>query len=100
MEANYYKEVTGTLSGTSVTFNGNVLSNTLTSGILQSYSFEILLPTIPRILNTTAALAPGAFSVSLDTINDPARHVQYGFQVVGPDVWITDVGSIRKRSNR
>ena len=30
------------------------------------------------------------FSVSLDTINDPARHIQYGFETVGPCVWATD----------
>ena len=38
------------------------------------------------------SLTPGNFSVSLNTINDPARHVQYGFETIGPDVWITDVG--------
>ena len=35
----------------------------------------------------------GIFSVSLNTINDPTRHVQYGFEVIGPDVWSTDVGN-------
>ena len=34
--------------------------------------------------------ASGSFSISLNTINDPARHVQYGFQMTGPCVWITD----------
>jgi hypothetical protein len=34
----------------------------------------------------------GVFSISLNTINDPARHIQYGFETIGPDVWITDVG--------
>lgn len=28
--------------------------------------------------------------LSLHTINDPARHVQYGFQLKGPNVWATD----------
>ena len=37
-------------------------------------------------------LVNGAFNVSLATIADPARHVQYGFETIGPDVWITDVG--------
>jgi len=31
------------------------------------------------------------FNLSLPTINDPARHVQYGFEVIGSDVWATDV---------
>jgi hypothetical protein len=30
------------------------------------------------------------FSISLDTINDPARHIQYGFETVGPCVWASD----------
>jgi len=29
--------------------------------------------------------------VSLPTVNDPGRHVQYGFQMTGVCVWITDV---------
>ena len=40
----------------------------------------------------TVPLMPGNFNISLATINDPARHVQYGFETIGPDVWITDVG--------
>jgi hypothetical protein len=43
-------------------------------------------------------LVNGLFSINLATINDPARHVHYGFETVGPDVWVTDVapyGSIQ-----
>jgi hypothetical protein len=29
----------------------------------------------------------GLFSVNYTAINDPARHVQFGFQVIGPNVW-------------
>ena len=46
----------------------------------------------------SAPLAPGVFSINLATVNDPARHVQYGFETVGPNVWVTDVaqyGSIQ-----
>jgi len=28
----------------------------------------------------------------LAAINDPGRHVQYGFETIGPDVWATDAG--------
>ena len=28
----------------------------------------------------------------MPTIPVPGRHVQYGFQMVGPNVWVTDVG--------
>ena len=46
----------------------------------------------------TAPLVNGLFSISLLTVNDPARHVQYGFETIGPDVWVTDLapyGSIQ-----
>jgi PEP-CTERM motif len=37
-------------------------------------------------------LTPGsAFSITLPTT--PGTHVQYGFETIGPDVWITDVAS-------
>jgi len=35
--------------------------------------------------------ATGEFSISLDTINDAGRHVQWGFQMIGVNVWVTDV---------
>jgi len=40
----------------------------------------------------------GVFSISLATVNDAARHIQFGFETIGPDVWSTDVapyGSIQ-----
>jgi hypothetical protein len=40
----------------------------------------------------TTPLTPGHFDISLATVSDPARHVQYGFETIGPDVWITDAG--------
>ncbi|MEZ6318830.1 MAG: hypothetical protein R3B49_08775 [Phycisphaerales bacterium] len=36
--------------------------------------------------------APGDYSISLATIADPARHVQWGFITRGVNVWATDVG--------
>ena len=39
-----------------------------------------------------APLALGNFSVSLPLIPQPGRHVQYGFQMKGVNVWVTDVG--------
>ena len=38
-------------------------------------------------------MTAGPFSLSLATIHDPARHVQYGFETIGPDVWITDAAA-------
>jgi hypothetical protein len=93
MEANLYAQVDdGSLANQNVVFEGYVISNTLTSahvakafvkdfaGDFSSYqSAEVVLP------------ASGPFSVALNTINDASRHVQWGFQVKGVDVWITDL---------
>ncbi|MFM7243996.1 MAG: DUF1559 domain-containing protein [Planctomycetaceae bacterium] len=35
----------------------------------------------------------GTFAVRLDAIDDPTRHVQWGLQTTGPDVWITELPS-------
>jgi hypothetical protein len=40
---------------------------------------------------TVALPLSGPFAVTLATINDPARHVQWGFQVYGVCVWVTDL---------
>jgi hypothetical protein len=83
MEANMYVETTGVHVGTNLVFTGEVLSNTFTgshSGIVFIKDFA---PDYSSVVETTAPLSPGVFSISLNTINDPARHVQYGFQVKG-----------------
>jgi hypothetical protein len=41
----------------------------------------------------TAPLVNGVFSINLLTVNDPARHIQYGFETIGPNVWATDVAA-------
>jgi hypothetical protein len=97
MEANLFIEAgDGSLSGQTVTFEGNILSNTYTNAHeafifirdfapgFSSLDGEIIVP-----------LVPGPFSISLDTLPDPApgvfRNVQYGFQTRGVNVWVTDV---------
>jgi hypothetical protein len=52
------------------------------SGLLLTSSFNI---------STVALPVSGTFSVSLATVNDPARHVQWGFQMTGPCVWISNL---------
>jgi len=99
MDANMYVETTGVYSGQTLTFTGNVLSNTLVGSVNQigngwtSVAFiKDFAPDYSSSVSTTLALTPGVFSISLPTINNPARHVQYGFETIGPDVWATDVG--------
>lgn len=98
MEANLYVEI-GSLPGRNLIFSGTVLSNGLVSaantnaagnGWTSVAFIKDFAPDYSTVNQITVPLTPGAFSVSLQTINDPARHVQYGFQTVGPNVWATD----------
>jgi hypothetical protein len=98
MDANFYVETTGVYSGQALTFTGNVLANTLVGQTNQigngwtSVAFiKDFAPDYSSNVTVTAPLVNGVFSINLNTINDPARHIQYGFETIGPDVWITDV---------
>jgi hypothetical protein len=105
MDANMYVNTTGVFSGQTLTFEGNVLSSTLLSshdannnGWTSVAFIKDFAPDYSSFVSVTAPLVNGLFSVNLATINDPARHIQYGFETVGPDVWVTDVapyGSIQ-----
>jgi hypothetical protein len=91
MDANMYVQVDdGSLSGQSVTFTGNVLSNTLISPYTSVAFIKDFAPDFSSSVSTTVPLSPGVFSVTLSTIPVPGRHVQYGFETIGPDVWVTD----------
>lgn len=93
MDANMYVEPVGSLPGQTVTFAGTVLSNTLLPDKHTSVAFiKDFAPDYSSFVMVSVPMNPGPFSVSLATDGDPARHVQYGFETIGPDVWITDVG--------
>jgi hypothetical protein len=92
MDANMYIEPAGSLPGQTVTFSGMVLSNTLTAAHSSVAFIKDFAPDYSSFNTITVPLAPGPFSISLATVNDPARHVQYGFETIGVNVWITDVG--------
>ena len=102
MDANFYQESTGPLAGTTVTFTGLVLGNTLATGPVDalghgwtSVAFvKDFAPDYSSFVSSTVALPPGVFSVSLATIADPLRHVQFGFETIGPDVWAGDPLSV------
>lgn len=105
MDANMYIETTGVYTGQTLTFTGDVLSNTLFGHVNQlgngwtSVAFiKDFAPDYSSSVTVTAPLVDGVFNLSLATINDPTRHIQYGFETIGPDVWSTDVapyGSIQ-----
>jgi hypothetical protein len=92
MDANMYVQSDSALSGQHLTFTGDVLSNTLVSPYTSVAFIKDFAPDFSSSVTVTAPLTAGVFSISLDTINGVGRHVQYGFETIGPDVWITDVG--------
>lgn len=93
MEANLYYQNDGGLAGQTVHFSGVVQSNTLTSAH-KAYAFIKDFAGDFSSFNESRVELPasGSFSISLACLNDVSRHVQYGFQMVGENVWITDVG--------
>jgi len=97
MDANGYVEVNdGTLSGINLTFSGNVLSNTFTPNHTARVFIRDFAPDFSSVVESSAVLGSGAFSISLATINAPGRHVQYGFNVQGENVWVTDIAPFGK----
>ncbi len=101
MEANLYAQpADGTYSGQTINFSGNVPAFTLQTGTNPNvdYTFQAFIrdfaPDYSSVVEQTAPITgTGPFLVSLTAINDPARHVQYGLQMKGADVWITDVAA-------
>lgn len=92
MEANCYGQSDGPMAGQTVIFSGTVIDNSLTSAHVVRAFVKDYAPDFSSFVESSAILsAEGAFSVSLATIADPARHVQWGFQTIGVNVWITDV---------
>lgn len=102
MEANFYQEFNGPLAGQNVTFTGTVLANSLLGpvdlagrGWTAVAFIKDFAPDFSSFVTTSVPLTSlGVFSVSQVAINDPARHVQFGFQVIGPDVWAGEPLSI------
>lgn len=100
MEANLYTQNDGGLAGQTINFRGNVTAFTLQTGTNTDtdYTFKAFVrdfaSDFSSVVEQTATISStGSFLVSLTTINDPSRHVQYGLQMKGPDVWVTDVAS-------
>lgn len=99
MDASMYVEI-GSLPGRKLIFSGTVLSNTLVSasntnaagnGWTSVAFIKDFAPDYSTFNSSTVPLTTGAFNLQLTTVNDPTRHVQYGFETVGPNVWVTDV---------
>lgn len=91
MEASLYQEAAaGVLNGQTVTFSGMVLSNTFTDAHETVIFIRDFAADYSSFVETAVIADAGAFSISLDTIADAGRHVQYGFRTTGVNVWVTD----------
>jgi hypothetical protein len=94
MDASMYVEDSSALVGQSVNFTGNVLSNSLVSPYTSVAFIKDFAPDFSSSVSTTIPLSPGVFNITLATVPQAGRHVQYGFETIGPDVWSTDRGPI------
>ncbi|MFT3785434.1 MAG: PEP-CTERM sorting domain-containing protein [Tepidisphaeraceae bacterium] len=93
MDANFYVE-DNTLTGQTVTFTGEVLSSTLVAGYTSVAFIKDFAPDYSSFNIVTAPMTTmGVFSITLATTNDPARHVQFGFETIGACAWVTDAPS-------
>jgi hypothetical protein len=100
MEANCYAQVDdGSLAGQEVHFIGNITNLSLTSAHQATIFVRDFAPDFSSVeASYYPVTSEGYFDVSLVTINDPARHVQWGVQLKGVNVWATDVepfGNVR-----
>lgn len=97
IEANVYGQADGTYAGETLRFSGTVAAHTLLSGsgqwAVKAFIRDFSADYSSMIETQVPLSATGAFSVSLTAIDDPTRHVQWGLQTTGPNVWSTDLAS-------
>lgn len=93
MAASMYVEKTGSLSGKPVVFTGRVTADTLTTAHRVRAFIRDFAPDFSSSNTASVPLRAGPFRVRLDTITGADRHVQYGFEMTGVNVWPTDAGS-------
>ena len=100
MEANLYGQVTGSYAGQTITFAGSVSSfslSTNSAGIPYTLTAFIkdFAPDFSSFVSSTQVItSTGDFSLNLAANSDTNRHVQWGLQLVGPDIWATDTAQL------
>ncbi|MDH4389066.1 MAG: PEP-CTERM sorting domain-containing protein [Fimbriimonas sp.] len=101
MDANMYVQVAdGSLSNQTVTFTGNVVANTLfgqTDSLGNAWTSVAFIKEFTSdfssFTQTTIPLTTGTFSISKAISSNATNIVQYGFQTIGSNVWITDAAA-------
>jgi hypothetical protein len=101
MDANFYVE-NDSLAGNTVTFSGYCWTNTLVDPYDTNVTAFIkdFVSDYSSYTSITTNLTGGFFSVTLTTA--PGDHIQYGFEMLGPDARITNAaanGSVIISSN-
>jgi hypothetical protein len=92
MEANGYAEATGLYNGDTVIFRGEVLSYSLTEAhTVKAFIKDFAADYSTFLLSEITLTGVGPFEVELPTVADPGRHIQWGFQMIGVNVWVTDL---------
>jgi hypothetical protein len=91
MDANTYVEVTNQYAGETLTFSGEIISNNLAASHGAYVFIKDFAPDYSSFLSNVVPLpSSGTFSVTMQLDPGAGRHVQWGFEVIGPCVWITD----------
>jgi hypothetical protein len=85
MDANIYNETSGTYVGTTLTFQYDVLANTLVSPYTSIAFIKDFAPDYSSFTEATANLTLGLGTISLLTSANAGDHIQYGFETDGPD---------------
>lgn len=92
MEANLFIQATNVYGAETLTFEGNIDASTFTNAHLIRAFIKDFAPDFSSVTETFFDITgPGAFSVSALLDGGAGRNVQYGFQVIGQNVWSTDI---------
>lgn len=94
MDANLFQSTQGCLAGQTVTFSGYVHENSLVPGYEASIFIRDFAANFSTFEETVIPAVPGEFTLSLDTIDDPTRVVQWGYTLNGPNVWPGDAAAL------
>ncbi len=91
MEANMYQQADDTLAGVNVNFSGMVDSYTFSQAHVTTVFIRDFAADFSSFTESSMVIdSAGAFSIDLVTDAGAGRHVQWGIQVKGVNVWAGD----------